>query len=107
MPDQHSTFPSGHRGVVHNSVSGSVGGMVIQAADIQGDLRFDSGPGGPAVIQSGPHNIIGGGQPAVELTAQLAEEIELYLEQMSGSDLGQRSARAADLLEQLRTSIPR
>jgi hypothetical protein len=39
------------------------------------------------------------------LTAQLAEEIEMYLEQMSSADLGQRSSRAENLLQQLRALI--
>jgi hypothetical protein len=107
MTDQHSVYPSGHRGVVNNSVTGHVGGTVIQAGDIRGGLDFSGGPGVAPFVQVGGNEQSAGGSSPVEvmLTAQLAEEIEMYLEQMSSADLGQRSSRAENLLQQLRALI--
>lgn len=106
MTERQSTFPTGHRGTVSNSVTGSVGGTLIQAGDIRGTLSFGDGPGLPSIVQVGPDNDF---EPepasAVAMTAQLAADIEAYLEQMSGADLGQRSSRASELLQELRTQI--
>ncbi|HEV2640074.1 MAG TPA: hypothetical protein VGX23_33375 [Actinocrinis sp.] len=101
MTDQHSSYPSGHRGVVHNSVTGTVGGTLIQAGDLHGDLTFGDGPGAPPVVQVGRRNAAQSAA-GVALASHLVGEIEAYLAQMSGADHGQRSARAEELLRQLR-----
>lgn len=107
MTDQHSVYPSGHRGVVSNSVTGHVGGALVQAGDIHGGLDFSGNPGVAPFVQVGGSEESAGGSSLVEvmLTAQLAEEIETYLEQMSAADLGQRSSLAENLLRQLRALI--
>lgn len=106
MTERHGAFPTGHRGVVNNSVTGTVGGTLIQAGDITGGLTFGDGPGLPSIVQVGQGNdyqaVV---SSPVEVTAQLAADIETYLEQMSDADLGQRSSRASELLRELRAQV--
>lgn len=106
MTERQSVFPTGHRGVVSNSVTGSVGGTLIQAGDIRGSLSFADGPGLPGIVQVGPGNEFEvDPSSAIAVTAQLASDIKAYLEQMSAADLGQRSSRASELLQELRAQV--